>query len=520
MEAKEFVKNIILNGTSEEKKELFRFNFQTPKKIIAKKFKLFSRGCYPRYFREKAAPFHDDFVDDMIRSYFGENMLEAAFRGSAKTSLKKLFDVFVLLNDEDSYRKYIKVLSRDLKNSKQIVTDVFNLMVEVRDIYGDVFEKEGDLKREETMTGFTMKNGRKYTAGTVGQTQRGHVQDAYRPDWIWFEDIEDRESIRSIVITQATIGRIGEAIDGLSIDGSYYVTCNYISDQGAVQWFMNKPSVKSRITPLLKDSSDNKSATWDVFDEAKVTQIRKDADDFFGEYQCDPSKSENKFFDLERIDQDLKKCRSPERESAGVRYWSKYLPHHRYGQGSDHSEGIGSDANALAGFDFTEGVLVYTYANNEIAPDLAVHEFCRVGAEFGNCIYAPEVNNKCGGTAITTAKTIGYPNIYRRYDDTKIGVNQTEKLGWDTNSKTKYTMFFEFRKDYNDGLIKIYDADVLAEMKAYSNNDLNETKAGLITRHFDLLTAVVIAWQMRKYAQVVKNNYAANYKNYVESLKK
>lgn len=286
MEAKEFVKNIILNGTSEEKKELFRFNFQTPKKIIAKKFKLFSRGCYPRYFREKAAPFHDDFVDDMIRSYFGENMLEAAFRGSAKTSLKKLFDVFVLLNDEDSYRKYIKVLSRDLKNSKQIVTDVFNLMVEVRDIYGDVFEKEGDLKREETMTGFTMKNGRKYTAGTVGQTQRGHVQDAYRPDWIWFEDIEDRESIRSIVITQATIGRIGEAIDGLSIDGSYYVTCNYISDQGAVQWFINRPSVKSRITPLLKDSSDNKSATWDVFNEAKVAQIRKDTDDFFGEYQC------------------------------------------------------------------------------------------------------------------------------------------------------------------------------------------------------------------------------------------
>lgn len=519
MDAKEICKGIILNGSPAEKKELFGFDSKTNHRIIAKKFKLFGRGLFPRYFKQRSAEFHDEFISDMIKSYYGENMLNAAFRGSSKTSLKKLFDVFALLNDRDNYRKYIKVLARDLKNSKQIVTDVFNLMIEAREIYGDVFEKEGDIKREETMMGFTMKNGRKYTAGTVGQTQRGHVQDAYRPDWLWFEDTEDRESIRSMVITQATIGRMAEAIDGLSIDGSFYATCNYISDQGVVQWLMNKPSVHSRITPLLSNSDDDSSATWAIFDAEKVKQIRKDADDFFGEYQCDPAKSENKFFDLDRINHDLKRCRKPDRESAGVRYWGKYLPHHRYGQGSDHSEGIGADANTLAGFDFTDGVLVYTYANNEIAPDLSVHEFCRVGAEFGNCIYAPEVNNKCGGTAITTAKIIGYPNIYRRFDDTKIGVKQTEKLGWDSNSSTRYTMYFEFRKDYNDGLIKIYDQDVLAEMKAYTNNDLNETKAGLITRHFDLLTAVIIAWQMRKHAFVMKNNYKNNYKKYVDSLK-
>lgn len=71
-------------------------------------------------------------------------------------------------------------------------------------------------------------------------------------------------------------------------------------------------------------------------------------------------------------------------------------------------------------------------------------------------------------------------------------------------------MFFEFRTDYNDGLVKIYDKNVLAEMKAYSNNDLNDVKAGLITRHFDLLTSCVICWQMRKYAVNKQETYDYN----------
>lgn len=241
----------------------------------------------------------------------------------------------------------------------------------------------------------------------------------------------------------------------------------------------------------------------------------------FTVHNCDPQKSKNKFFDLERIKENLLRCRNPLRESAGVKYWGSYQSHHRYGAGSDHSEGIGADANTLAIFDFTTGELLVTYANNLIAPDLSVHEFARVGAEFGNCIYAPEINNKCGGTAITTLKSLNYPNIYRKIDDTKIGKEVTEKLGWETNSKTKYNMYFDFKKDYNDGLIKIYDKNVLAEMKAYTNSDLNDDKSGLITRHFDLLTAAIIAWQMKKHAIQTTGtlkNYNAGYAKYVKSL--
>jgi hypothetical protein len=345
-----------------------------------------------------------------------------------------------------------------------------------------------------------MKNGRKYSAGTVGQTQRGHIQDAYRPDFLGFDDVEDRDSIRSMGITQGIINKCSEAIDGLSKNGSYMVNGNYISDQGTIEWFKNKHSVHTQLTPILDGEG---KPTWDLYSAEDVERIRRDADDFFGEYMCDPKRSENKFFDVNRIEADMKKCREPIKESAGVKYWIEYLPHHRYGQGSDHSDGIGLDSNTLAGFDYTTGELAYTYANNEIQPDLSAYEFARVGREYGNCLYAPEINNKCGGIVITTLKTIGYSNLYKQIKEDKQDTLHTDKLGWETNSSTKRTMLFEFKKDYNDGLIKIYDINVLKEMKAYTNNDLAET-GGLITRHFDLLISCLIAWAMRKHANIAE----------------
>src|SRR5690606_29501394 len=97
----------------------------------------------------------------------------------------------------------------------------------------------------------------------------------------------------------------------------------------------------------------------------------------------------------------------------------------------------------------------------------------------------------------------------------------TNKYGWYTSSTTKYNMFIEFRKDYNEGLIIIKDKDVLNEMKSNSNSDLSENNTGLVTRHFDLLIAVVIAWQMRKVATPAKSSsmstYRKAYRRYVNS---
>lgn len=507
----EYLINIAIDGTPAQKLELFSFNSKTPENEIIVKFQLFAKSNFIRYFPDKDAPFHPRMIRYTIRSYYGRNSADVGFRGDAKTTLRKLLRVFLLLNDQDHYRKYMKVLCRDITNSKQIVTDIYNMCLELSPIYGNIFDTKDGAKKEETMSSFTTAFGVKLTAGTVGQKQRGHVQDAYRPDWIWFEDIEDRESVSSQVITQKVIILCDEAITGLSRNGSWELTGNYISDTGSVQWFLDKPNTLKINTPILSEYKIENgklvsgTPSWPIYNFDQIKALEASALDFWGDYMCDPNRSKNKFFDIERIERDMKECKDPIRTSAGVKYFANYFPHHRYGQGSDHSEGVGEDSNADAVFDFTGGELVATYANNEIPPDLAAHEFARVGSEYGNCLWAPEVNNKCGGIVLATAtQIVMYPKLF---EQRKIKGDQEEesgKFGWETNSKTKHTMFFDFKRDYNDGLVKIYDIEVLKEMKAYSNSDLQEKTTGLITRHFDLLTAVVIAWQMRKYAEAVE----------------
>lgn len=498
MNSTEEIKRIILSGEKQEKLALFSFDTSMPVEKILLKFNLFINAYFHRYLKNKSAPFHDEMIRGYIESYKGENFINLAFRGSAKSSYMKLFIVFVLLNDEKHYRRYIKILSRDLKNPKQIVTDVYNMCLELTWLYGDVFEKEGDKKREETMQSFTMKCGVKLTAGTVGQAQRGHLQDAYRPDLIFFDDIEDRESITSRVITDGIIASCDEAITGLQpLTGNWIVLGNYISEDGVIQWFINKSSRTLQITPILKDNI----PTWDIYQLNHIEQLKKDSEDFWGEYMCDPSKTDNKFFDIDRINRDLANCPQPLWIKDGVKQWSVYENHMRYTIGADTSEGIGKDSNALTVWNTRTGELVASYHNNEIKPEIFAYKIAELGKQFGECIVAPEINNFSGGVVITTLRErYKEENIYRHTDPRNSRDTESPKLGWYTTSLSKTNAFMDFRKDYNDGLIKIKDPDLLKEMKMYTQQDLSDMGNSLkITRHFDLLLSAIIGWSAKSY---------------------
>jgi len=505
---KEYILNIIHNGTPQQKRALFSFNKEHSEEEVLKKFQLFSRGNFIRFFKSDDAPFHTDMAFDFIRWYRGENVRELAFRSASKTSLLKLFLVFVLENDEDHSKKYIKIVSRDLKNPKQIVTDVYNMMLELIPIYGNPFEKD-DKKREETMSSFTMKCGVKLTAGTVGQAQRGHVQDAHRPDALVFDDVEDRESVSSTVITDGVIEGCDEAITGLDpVTGSWLLLGNYLSENGVVQWFLDKSNATTRITPIM-DVQGN--PTWSIFTKEKIEQLRKDSLDFAGEYLCDPSKADNKFFDIDRINRDLAMCPQPLWTKDGVKQWSVYENHMRYTIGADTSEGIGKDSNAFTMWNTRTGEQVCSYHSNEIKPELFAYKFAEKGKEFGTCLVAPEINNYSGGIVITTLRQI-YPEdkIFRHTDQRNYNQNESNKLGWYTTSLSKTNAFMDFRKDYNDGIIKVKDPDLLKEMKMFTEQDMSETRdSSKITRHFDLLMSAVIGWaaksaQLQEQARVIR----------------
>ena len=62
-------------------------------------------------------------------------------------------------------------------------------------MYPEIFQKT-NKKREETMASFTTTTGIKVVADP-GTDQRGAIQEESRPDFIWFEDFENRTTLRS-----------------------------------------------------------------------------------------------------------------------------------------------------------------------------------------------------------------------------------------------------------------------------------------------------------------------------------
>lgn len=291
------IKNIVDTGDQQKIIEAFAFDDRHPTGYIHFLFDYWARLFFPRYFQSEAPPFHHEIMDYFLSAYMGRplpggetNYVNLGFRGCAKTSLTKLMLTYLLLHDltkkEGSIgrRQYIKVLTRNQNNARQIVTDVYNMMVEVQDLYGNYFVKEDAKKREETMGSFTMTDGRKLLSGTIGMTQRGHLQDSFRPDFILFDDVEDNESIESLAQTEATINRIDEALAGLSADGTFVVNGNYISEEGVIQWFINMKSTYVHKIPIVDDSGE---PTWPQrYPKEKIEDLRVDALDFYGDYLC------------------------------------------------------------------------------------------------------------------------------------------------------------------------------------------------------------------------------------------
>ena len=158
-------------------------------------------------------------------------------------------------------------------------------------------------------------------------------------------------------------------------------------------------------------------------------------------------------------------------------------------------------------FDTIPAQVVAAFDNNEIKPDVFGDELASQGQRYGECLIAPE-NNKFD-MCIGRLKQI-YPTdkIYKtEKKDTKIQIGKRITYGWNTNALTKPKMLFALAKAVVDGLLELNDPGLMAELKSYTRNDLMdiEIDTRLTTRHFDLLMACAIAWQMKVFAVVNKN---------------
>jgi hypothetical protein len=323
-------------------------------------------------------------------------------------------------------------------------------------------------------------------------------------DFIWFEDFENRTTLRSAKKTKAISENMEEARTGLAKNGGCLYTCNYVSESGTVHSLITKPAERRRIliTPILKDGV----SMWpDRYSLAEIEIMRRDDEDFEGERLCKPSASKDILFDRETLDNMVPKA--PIKEVAGFKIFKNYDPSHRYGSGHDVAGGVGLDSSTSAFIDFetVPAQVVGTFANNTIKPEVFGDEVNREADYFPGVVVGIEKNNH-GHTTIARARQLGVNLLKTPGKDTKVGSSTPTEYGWETNGLTKPKMIFALSKAIEDGLLILNDINLINELKSYTRNDLidDEHDPRLTTRHFDLLIAVAIAWQTKDYAQVKK----------------
>jgi hypothetical protein len=192
-------------------------------------------------------------------------------------------------------------------------------------------------------------------------------------------------------------------------------------------------------------------------------------------------------------------------------YYEKYRPGHRYALGADVAEGVGQDSSAICIMDFTnaKAKVVATYKDNHIPPDLFAHEIINGATAYGNCVVAPERN--AVGTAVLIELKKNYHNIYREYKLDEFEDKQTEKLGWRTTSASKPKMLFDLNTAINEDAIEIISPELMQEMRTYDKEDLRSVRFDEEqTRHWDLLIAAAICYQMRDQLRVKSSKSFTN----------
>lgn len=209
--------------------------------------------------------------------------------------------------------------------------------------------------------------------------------------------------------------------------------------------------------------------------------------------------SGNKMFDGEVIDaQIMKYAEKPADVIGDFLIYRPYIKGHRYGLGADVSQGVRRDSSTIVVIDFDTGEIVLTYRSDSVDPVNFAYDIKKAAIMYGACIAAPEANN-VGMTTCVTLNQI-YPYIYTQVREGLLETTPTpsNKLGYLSTTATKPKYMYELSEGLESDEIKCLDRGILLEAKRFNKEDaLKILPTDETTRHFDLLVAAGIAWQMR-----------------------
>lgn len=519
------------------------------KYLCEQEFALFAMYYFAEYFTYAIPGFQwlmYKMLNEFVRGRF-KFLLWIMFRESAKTTIAKIYVIYCIV-----YRKkrFINWDAYDKGNAEAALFDIATWLQTNKRInadFGQLFyeSNQRDATRYATMkriSEFVTVNRVKVKAYSTQESTRGRIYDRWRPDLYVLEDFETSKTIKSVPITAKIVEHIDELKSGLSPDGQVLYLCNYISDSGSVAMLMAEAKenpISYRVQMVSVENQETGQIAWPdkyvrTAQEAleinkdrprkewvvSLEQLRKDLNAngrkvFEAEMMNDPESADEPFFDRARVNQDIINAtkHKPIKNIGGLSVWEEYRARNRYAFGGDTAKGVGRDSCASVGMRFPvidteKSAVIATYSSSTIPPDLFGDEMSAHGNLFGQCLLAPELNNT-GYATLTRMKAI-YPQhrIYRRVEKDQAGNRVTKGMGWEARPGAVESIYFNFRTAYDAGEIVIYCPALLGEMRLFTLRDLqNATKrgeadvgSGVVTKHFDLLRAACIAWEMKSHA--------------------
>lgn len=247
----------MMSGTKEERVFLAEHSFG-----------LFCVYYFSNYFRYALADYHYDFfqdchdlVDNKIRE-----VAWIAFRESGKTSIAKLFVVWLVCYKK---RSYVNVDSFDKENAERILFDVaFELVNNQRlqSDFGVLFAKSRGIDeiKQNRISNFVTENGIRVEAHSTQESVRGRLHLNQRPDCLILDDIETNKTKDSQAYTKQVADHISEAMAGMSVDGFMLYLGNYITEAGNIEKLFDRAKVDQKIRMRNIPVVINGKPAWDA----------------------------------------------------------------------------------------------------------------------------------------------------------------------------------------------------------------------------------------------------------------
>ena len=181
-------------------------------------------------------------------------------------------------------------------------------------------------------------------------------------------------------------------------------------------------------------------------------------------------------------------------EIDGLRIYKRPEPNKIYVVGVDTSEGvIGGDYSVAVFYDRATGEEVAFY-RGLIAPDRLAQKLNKWGRDYNNALMVVEVNNH-GLTTITILKNLVYPSMYFRPAKFEtIGSKFSDKIGWQTNLKTRPILIDDYAQAVRDEELIIHSKEIVDEMSVFVYDD-NNNMVAQTGFHDDSIFAAAIAFQ-------------------------